>query len=500
MDLEKLSARLRPRKGVEAMDLGVCMLREYFGVVVLPWVVIVGPIVAVILWLLPRTFGVFVIWWFLPLFARIPLFVLSRAMFGDVPGFGRVLRELPRMFTRFVIWPLTIGRLSPMWAFQLPVSELEQQRGPKYSQRCRVLRLDQDSNIWGLSAMAVILVVCVCLGLCVATLSLLELLQVDIASQFDIDETSGTFTIPNWVFAILGVSLVLVAPLQLASGFGLYLNRRLHLEGWDIELTFRRLAQRIRESQTSVVKAVAPLLLCCLGLFGAAPAQERGPTTTQAVEIQAPETPGTGQQAEQDDPKSLIKDILAQQDFGGESEFRRWKYIGNSPSFSGGAGLGVFAELLWILMWAGGIAIFLWLLYKIITSLNWGSGRGGSSERGPPPVEVMGLDVRPESLPEDLAAEAWRKWLSGDAAGCLGLLYRGSLAFLIHEKTLDIRRSFTESDCLRLVGSTCEASMSRYFGGLTSTWQSCAYAHRLPVESTAKQLCDRWSEHFGGEQ
>lgn len=492
MDLEKLSARLRPRKPGEAMDLGVCMVREHAGVVLLPWFLIVGPIVGVIHWLQPATLGVLVIWWLLPLFARIPLFVLSRALFGDVPEFGRVLRELPRMFTRFLVWPLTIGRLSPMWVFELPVSELEHQRGSKHKQRCRVLRLDQDSSVWGLSLMSGLMVLCVWGGLLAATTSLVEIFQGGLLEQLDYDATSGAFTIPTWVYLLLGVSLVLVAPFHVASGFGLYLNRRLHLEGWDVELTFRRLAKRIRDAKAATVKVLAPLLLSLVCLSGAVVSQDRPPAEAR-IETATPQS-GSGE------PQTVIKEILAHRDFGGEREIRRWNYTGGLGSFSGGPGLGLFGELLWIVMWGAGIGVFVWILYKLITSWLWGREQRGDEERGPPPAEVMGLDVRPESLPSDLATEAWRLWLAGDAAGCLGLLYRGSLAFLIHEKAVDIRRSFTESDCLRVVGGTCEMAMSRYFGGLTSAWQSCAYAHRVPLESIAKQLCDRWTEYFGGDR
>jgi hypothetical protein len=37
----------------------------------------------------------------------------------------------------------------------------------------------------------------------------------------------------------------LVGPIYAAAGFTLYLNRRIELEGWDIELKFRRLTARL---------------------------------------------------------------------------------------------------------------------------------------------------------------------------------------------------------------------------------------------------------------
>jgi hypothetical protein len=47
-----------------------------------------------------------------------------------------------------------------------------------------------------------------------------------------------------WQFSTLPV-LAWSETLFAAGGFSTYLNRRILLEGWDIELGFRRLAQRV---------------------------------------------------------------------------------------------------------------------------------------------------------------------------------------------------------------------------------------------------------------
>ena len=40
------------------------------------------------------------------------------------------------------------------------------------------------------------------------------------------------------------VAMVLVAPFYTMAGFALYISRRITLEGWDIEIRFRHLAER----------------------------------------------------------------------------------------------------------------------------------------------------------------------------------------------------------------------------------------------------------------
>ena len=45
---------------------------------------------------------------------------------------------------------------------------------------------------------------------------------------------------------------------------------------------------------------------------------------------------------------------------------------------------------------------------------------------------VRDLDVRPESLPDDVGAAAWALWQAGKVPAALSLLYRGALSRLIH--------------------------------------------------------------------
>ncbi len=44
------------------------------------------------------------------------------------------------------------------------------------------------------------------------------------------------------------IALSIIEPLYVAAGFTLYLNRRTHLEAWDIELAFRSIANIMNDS------------------------------------------------------------------------------------------------------------------------------------------------------------------------------------------------------------------------------------------------------------
>ena len=66
------------------------------------------------------------------------------------------------------------------------------------------------------------------------------------------------------------------------------------------------------------------------------------------------------------------------------------------------------------------------------------------------PTHVRDLDIRPESLPNDIGGTARRLWDRGEHRGALALLYRGLLSRLAHVHRLPVRDSSTEGDCLAL--------------------------------------------------
>lgn len=486
MELEKLALRLRPRRASEAMGLGVRLVQSYFGPVARSWAVTAVPVALVIALLVPNGWGVVLVWWLLPLFDRVPLFVLSRALFGEVPGVGAVLRALPRMWTRALVLPLTFGRLSPFRCFILPVTELEGLRGRRRAERCMALRQDQGAVV-RLAIGSAIQVFCLLLGL----LALVAVFEKDLGSEkFDLRSFDpvelAALPISLTTRLVWVASLLLVEPFHLAAGFAMYLSRRQELEGWDIELTFRLLARRIREMPLGKLSSVGALLLCCL--LGTASAQ-------------APPRQGN------DDPQAAIVQVLEHPDFGTKEKKHNLRFVPpkscsqslpKSCCMSGGGAGGVDGVRVLI-----GVSVVLVLVILTIVIFRGVSGRTArtrAERAAAKPAEVMGLDVRPESLPDRPGEAAWKLWESGQHAACLSLLYRTSLARLIHRHGIEIGRSFTESDCLRLVERVGKPPMAEYFDRLTGAWQSCAYAHRVPGAEQVRQLCDELEPRLGAER
>ena len=115
-------------------------------------------------------------------------------------------------------------------------------------------------------------------------------------------------------------------------------------------------------------------------------------------------------------------------------------------------------------------------------------------------AEVMfGLDVTPESLPEDVAAQVMLLWSSKQPREALGLLYRASLSRLIDKHQLAFRPSHTEAECAALVRASGMVSIGAYFSTLTQVWRRLAYGHLLPETTTVEALCAAWSKEFSDE-
>jgi hypothetical protein len=106
------------------------------------------------------------------------------------------------------------------------------------------------------------------------------------------------------------------------------------------------------------------------------------------------------------------------------------------------------------------------------------------------PTHVRDLDIRPESLPEDIGIAARVLWDRGEHRAALALLYRGMLSRLAHVHRLPIRDSTTESDCLALAASHLTQGRHEYASRLVRVWQRFVYGGLQTQAATVYVLCD----------
>jgi hypothetical protein len=139
------------------------------------------------------------------------------------------------------------------------------------------------------------------------------------------------------------------------------------------------------------------------------------------------------------------------------------------------------------LMWALGaigIALLLWFIARALAE------RGGAGAlRLDLPSHVGALDIRPDSLPDDVGAAAWDLWQRGDLRAALSLLYRGALSRLVHDFTVPIKAASTEGECVALAQQHAPATAATLFAELVGVWQLAVYGGRMPTANTVQRLC-----------
>jgi len=111
---------------------------------------------------------------------------------------------------------------------------------------------------------------------------------------------------------------------------------------------------------------------------------------------------------------------------------------------------------------------------------------------------VQGLDIRPESLPENIGAAALELLEAGREREALSLLYRGALSRAVHRYGIAILASATEGEALRAVNATLDPPRAVYFADLVALWQRTVYAGELVMREPIEHLCRGFAASLEG--
>lgn len=501
MRLEDVTAEIRPRAPWESVDLGCSLARRHIGTVWKAWLVTVVPLWLVLALLLHNhpVWMMLIVWWLKPVYDRVPLMVLSRALFGSSPTAWEVLKSWPRLLVRRLPFALLLGRFSPSRSLSLPVAELEGLRGRAYSQRVSLLERNGGEGATMATLVGFLLEIVTALGVVLLALMMVPEHIVtrwlqgigDFFVHSDItDLNSGFF----WLAAgVQMLAISLMEPFYVSAGFALYINSRTLTEGWDIELAFKRLGARLRDlregKKPSSGIGVAVLLAVAALFFTSQPAQAADRYQESAREVLQHED-FTVHHRE-------VKVRVEEESSSGESPFLEW--LGDLLKDFGLPGfMGLVGQIVFYVILTAVIAGLVYLIYKNRHIFQSGGRRGKGGGAKPKTEAVMGMDVRPESLPDDVVSAARKAWADGDAKLALSLLYRSSIAWLVHRADLPIEESDTEGDCVRRADALRDQSVVPYFKNLTYAWVDVAYGRRELAGERFDGLCAQWPFHTSG--
>jgi hypothetical protein len=510
MRLTESQAVIRPRSPWEALDLGVRLAREHLRVLMISWALLTLPVLALLtaaLWNYPSVV-ILVFWWLKPLFERLPLHILSRALFGETITVRQALTVYPQLLKVQLLSSLLWRRFTPKRSFLLPVQQLERLSGATRQARVRILTQENTQAASWLTIVGAHIEMALYVGL----LGLIYLFipsqiveQLDWLKLIDV-EAHGLLWIEHLTNLLYALVLLVWEPVYVACGFSLYLNRRTALEAWDIELVFRRLRQRLMGvvHLLVLVGVVGMLLLPPPALAEEITAPAMCPLPPQ--EVAGPDAPHLlNQPLNSQVARQHMNAILASQPFKNEHTQLQW-HVGQqgkdkkSSAESQGMHwrdlevlLAHAARFLEILLWTLlvlGTGLLIWR-YRVWLKLFTRRITAKPTSPIDTPHQLFGLEVAPNSLPADIPGEAERLWHQ-EPRKALGLLYRGLLSHLLHDFHLPLKEAHTEGEILELSKSMPRADIVDYLHNVTMQWQRLAYGHQMPTQETLKALCHQW--------
>jgi len=493
----------KPRKGYEALDLGFIMVRQWWKTLYASWLVVTFPLFLVLLWVFEGN-GIpsLILWWFKPLFERIHLFILSRAVFGECPGWREVVSEFRRYGRTQVIQSLSWRRLSPTRSLDLAVMQLEGLKGVTRTQRLNVLHRDKTGSVAGWLTIIGIHIEAI------IEFSIVAAIVMFLPQHMDLNIFSA-LEAPYIADSLFYVAMTLFSPFYVAGGFALYLNRRTILEGWDIELCFRRLLGRVEQasskrfhnaSSTTLTTVLSTTLITAfLGASLLFPSQtvmaEEGSnytTTSAKTDIQEVLEGGDFHQRKTE----RLPKFIADWDYEPDKDEKKTKL--NMPEWLKEVVKFIAASIeaiLWLAL-AGAILLLIYRYRNIIVSFTLPKRQKKINAE---PDTLFDLEVSKASLPDDIPAAVLALWAKNQQREATSLLYRGTLSRLIHQYKLSFKQGDTERDCIHLVRKHTEKAVTHYFTQLTVAWELMAYGHKLPQYEEISLLCNTWSSLFSGD-
>ena len=517
MRLDQPRVELRPRSPWEAMELGTALVRTHARAIWLPWLLVTLPVFAllnVIGWfagLLP--WAAIVMWWLKPVFDRIPLFVLSRALFGDVPTMRQTVAAQRSWAWRAMPAYLTWRRLGPTRALYLPVDLLEGGSNP--APRRRVI----GGSVRGTAALSTL----VCANFEIAlVIGAYALVMLFVPVEFLSESARAMWSLvidmpPPWVLlagnAVAWLATSLIEPFYVGAGFGLYLDRRTQIEGWDIEIAFRRMRRRLQ--------ALLPLLLvaCVVGMSLPQPAQAQQAPSTADATTAATDASAADKKKKSSEPPTLPMVFPQMQDTARfdkaveraytdpllspsrteKTWVRRNPAKPDQPDKRSGLPPIVASIIAAIGEYGLGLMVALGVGLLIASHRQWRPWLRGMAPvpRAADTPASSEAQLAPDALPEDVAAAARQLWSDGRKRRALALLYRASVDGMVARTGAVLVPGATEAQCLRAARALRDEDDRDAFARMVRVWQYAAYAERLPDDGGFEDLLARLGGRFG---
>jgi len=510
MKLENLQIALAQRTPWQATDLGFQVARQHYKPMLLISLTLTC-ILSLLLWALCQNavYACLLLFWFKPIIERPLLFFISRAIFADAPTIKESFFSLTGQANRLWFKTLFIHRFSISRSFNDPVVLLEGLAGEARSNRLRVLHNSSNGSGW-LSMLGIHIEYAIQMAMFVLPLILLPsgVIDVDFSQFFETDNSAvAALTLITYTVAV-----ALVAPFYVCCGFILYLNQRTHLEAWDIELGFKKIAHRLAS-----LSSIGALVLVGLLSFSPSPSwSEEAEQVDKAAKIAQKQAEKAAREeyypvSESGDAKqvrSALSDILNSDVFGEHYQEKdysfdwdwSWDFEPDEKKQDELPWLSLIKDFALYFKYLMIFLLSLLLLYVLVKYQPWLYLSNFKRQRKDKPQSILGMDMDQQSLPDNflqIIAEHLKQQQFREA---LSLMFRAHLINAIHVKKIPFKQSNTEQECLVIMQAHSPQDEAQCFAELVMHWQMLAYAHQSANAQSLQSLFKHWQSFMSEEQ
>ncbi|MDR0443353.1 MAG: hypothetical protein LBH44_08120 [Treponema sp.] len=468
---------VRRKNAREAADSGLLIWRENF-IFFLPFFAVPLWICAFSLRLLPgktQYLSWLIIWFLKPLFDRIILHIISIRFFENGASMKRLCMGLGKTIVRGLAGDLLWRRFSPMRAAMIPVRVLEydSMSGKKnHMIRDRRKLLEKGGigycsllSLWGIFLEIVLLI-----GELLFFTMMAELIRKGFVTSFiDLLRDAEIYIFALWCF-----NYMLVETIYVCMGFGLYINSRIEVEGWDIEIMFRNFAKKLKAKNMNSLLIV----FCAICLF-------------LPVKTFADDWKPVSETAHFE----KLQNILDSPDFGGEKDSwgirlkkplkqRDFPEMNMNPMLEKLRRILAFA-LRFVLVAL--IAAFLILILLYLRKYKW-------EKKGKTAAPIINaVHKKNAGSPELFLKKALDCFEHGNFRFAWGYCTAAAIMSFQLYRGIIFPPNATESDCANIVSSITANDEADEFCNVIKYWVNLAYAGRLPPEGSfekAVTLCN----------
>ncbi|MDR0475666.1 MAG: hypothetical protein LBH43_18590 [Treponema sp.] len=490
---------MRRRSVWEAADSGILLWRNNF-LYFIPFFALPIWIAAFALMLIPeeyRWISFFALWWLKPLFDRLCLHVVAVRFFKDESAspksFRMLFKGMAGMIFRSLPGDLLWRRLSPNRSAAMPLRLLERPGKKQYKERKKALS-SGGLKFCGLLTFIGPIIEAVLLG----GEYIFAIVIFELFFQNAFQELYNSVTdISIFAFAAYCFNYIIAESLYVCMGFGIYINSRTEMEGWDIQLLFKKFTGRLNLP----VKAL--LLVLSLFLFSLPLYAEDEPHAEAQAENAAPgeQDPLSetvlvfpeGFLASESVPQKELKEILASDDFGGtrsgwtlrlknRKEPKPLPKIDYAPWFNKLNETLAVALRAFIVIVIAAFAAFAFVRLRQLKPFGKSLINRGGSVSANPLVTAEDpyacFEKARGFFNQGLLREAWASCLCGAIGACTRYM------------NIVFPEDATEYDCLEIVRSGSVESVTAGFSELVRNWIFLAYGGKNPPEGSFEKALE----------